>query len=126
MYLTLKYAHVGFVLSSLLLFTARAVLAVRGHPLLGNPALRVLPHIVDTLLLASAIALAVLSRQYPLVEPWLTAKVLALALYIVLGSLAIKRAPTAASKALYAVLAVATFGYIVLVALTKQPLPLYY
>ena len=45
-------------------------------------------------LLVSAIALAAITAQYPFVQPWLTAKVLALLAYILLGTVAIRRGRT--------------------------------
>ena len=58
---------------------------------------RVVPHVIDTVFLATGIWLAVRIGQYPFVQPWLTAKVLALVAYIVLGSIALKRGPTRAA-----------------------------
>lgn len=60
--------------------------------------MRIVPHVVDAVLLATATALAVLSYQYPFVQGWLTAKVLALVLYIVCGTMAIKRGKTKAVR----------------------------
>src|SRR5690606_9414946 len=82
---------------------------------------KVVPHLVDTVLLASAIGLALWSAQYPLQRPWLTAKVMALILYIVLGSVALKRGRTRNTRVAALVAALATFGYIVGVALTRSP-----
>ena len=65
--------------------------------------------------------MVVWSRQYPFVEPWLTAKLLALLLYIGLGTIALKRGKTKGIRIAAYVGALATFGYIVAVALTRQP-----
>ncbi len=81
---------------------------------------------MDTLLLACALYLVAASGQYPFQQPWLTAKVLALILYIGLGTMAIKRAPTPGSRGLFALLALLVFGYIVLVAVTRSPLPAFF
>jgi uncharacterized membrane protein SirB2 len=59
----------------------------------------------------------------PFVFPWLTAKVLALVVYILLGSVALKRGKSLAIRATAYVAALLVFGYIVAVALTKNPLP---
>lgn len=82
-----------------------------------------LPHVVDTTLLGSAVTLAILGGQYPFQQNWLSAKVLALLLYIVLGSMALKRGRTPAIRAAALAGALAVFAYIVAVALTKQALP---
>ncbi|MBJ7313487.1 SirB2 family protein [Rugamonas sp. CCM 8940] len=71
--------------------------------------------------IASAVTLAVTSAQYPLAQGWLSAKVVALLLYIVLGTIALKRGKTRAVRATAFAAALACFGYIV--AVSKQALP---
>jgi uncharacterized membrane protein SirB2 len=83
---------------------------------------RVLPHVVDTVLLASAIALVVMLKQYPLVEPWLTAKVAGLVLYIALGMVALRHGTTRRIRTGAWFAAQAVFLYIVAVALTRSVL----
>ena len=61
------------------------------------------------------------AHVYP--QPWLVAKLAALCVYIVLGSLAIRGAKTTAGKSLFAGLALLTFGYMLGVAFVKEPLP---
>jgi len=51
---------------------------------------KILPHIIDTLLLVSGISLAVISQQNPLIYHWLLAKLMLLLTYILLGSVALK------------------------------------
>lgn len=122
-YVELKAIHVGSVALSFALFFIRGIWMIRGSAMLTRRWVRVVPHVVDTVLLASAIALAVLIRQYPFVEPWLTAKVLGLAAYIVIGTIALKRGRTKRVRVAAWVAAQAVFLYIVAVALTKNPLP---
>jgi len=121
-YLALKHIHVTSVALSLVLFLLRGGLMMAGSEKLRLPLLRILPHLVDTVLLASAIGLAVTLRQYPFVAPWVTVKVILLVVYIVLGSLALKRGRTRAQRSVYFVLAVATFLFIVSVARAHHPL----
>jgi uncharacterized membrane protein SirB2 len=83
----------------------------------------IVPHVIDTILLASAIALTVLIQQYPLVNGWLTAKVLALVIYIGLGTLALKRGKTKTVRTAAWLAALLTFGYIVAVAVYHNPWP---
>jgi uncharacterized membrane protein SirB2 len=123
-YLTVKSVHVGAVAASYALFVVRGVWMVRDSPLLVRPWVKVVPHAVDTVLLASAIALAVMSRQYPLEAPWLTAKVIALILYIALGTIALKRGRTKRTRVAAWLFAQVVFLYIALVAVTRDPLPL--
>ena len=84
---------------------------------------RVVPHVADTVLLASAIALAVISGQYPLAQGWLTAKVVGLIAYIVLGSIALKRGRTLGIRITAFYSAVLVFAYIIAVATTKSAVP---
>ena len=74
-YLSLKITHVSCVALSYTLFVARGVWMLRGSSLLQQRWVKIVPHVVDTVLLASAIAMAVMIRQYPFIAPWLTAKV---------------------------------------------------
>jgi uncharacterized membrane protein SirB2 len=120
-YLLLKQVHVACAILSIAGFALRGALMLRGSPLLQARFARVAPHIVDTVLLASAIALAWQSGQYPFARSWLTAKLLALVAYIVLGTVALKRGRTEAERAAAFVLALGAVLYIVSVALTRNP-----
>ncbi|MGI4844242.1 MAG: SirB2 family protein [Janthinobacterium lividum] len=123
-YIALKHLHVTFVALSGLLFLVRGIWMLRASPRLQQRWARIVPHIVDTLLLASAIGLAVVSHQYPGQMPWLTAKVVGLVAYIVLGTIALKRGRTQGVRTAAFVGALACFAYIVAVAVTKNPLVL--
>lgn len=124
MYFIIKQAHVGFALVSITLFVVRTLWSVRGSPRLHARWVKTVPHINDSLLLACAIYLAVSAGWNPLNQPWLATKILALPVYIGCGTMAIKRGSTPRARALWGLLATAAFGYIALVALTKDPLPL--
>ena len=120
---TLKLVHVTAVALSGAGFVLRGIWMLRDSPLLKARLTRILPHIVDTVLLGSAIWLALRIYQYPFVHGWLTAKVLGLALYIVLGTVALKRGRTRRARIVSFALAFATFAYIVAVAVTRNPFP---
>ena len=122
-YALLKAVHVTCVGVTFALFFGRGLLMLADSPLLGNRLLGVGPLLYDTLLLASAIWMAVASRQYPFVEGWLTAKLVALIVYIGLGTVALSRGRTRRARAIAWLLALAVFAYIVSVALTRDPLP---
>lgn len=121
LYQALKAVHVACAILSIAGFALRGLMMLAGSPLLAARFARVAPHVVDSVLLASALALAWLSAQYPFAQGWLTAKVLALIAYIALGTVALKpgRSPSARRTAF--VLALATALYIVSVALTRDP-----
>jgi len=82
---------------------------------------KIVPHIVDTILLVTAIALAITISQYPVTHGWLTAKVAALLVYIVLGTIALKRGKTKQTRVLAFAAAILAFAYIVVVAITRNP-----
>lgn len=120
-YLLLKHLHVTAVVVSGTGFFLRGLLMLNDSPLLQRRLLKVLPHIVDTVLLGSAITMAVISTQYPFVQPWLTAKVFGLLAYILLGMMALKRGRTKAQRAAFFFAAMLAFAYIVSVALLRDP-----
>lgn len=84
---------------------------------------RVLPHVIDSLLLLSALSMTYLSSQYPFAQDWLTAKLAGLLVYIFLGAVALKRGKTKEIRRLALFGALLAFVYIVSVAMTRQVLP---
>ncbi|MBS4020312.1 MAG: SirB2 family protein [Dechloromonas sp.] len=122
-YVLLKHLHVTCVVLSGTGFLLRLFWMWRQSPWLQRRISRVLPHVVDSLLLLSALNLAWISGQYPFAMDWLTAKLIGLLLYIGCGMMALKRGRTMAIRLRFGGLAVLAYGYIVAVALTRQPLP---
>lgn len=123
MVLILKYVHVASAAFSISGYLLRGVWMMRESPQLQKKWVRIVPHIIDTVLLGSAILLAITIQQYPFVHGWLTAKVLALVLYIVVGAIGLKYGRTKTIRVGAWVGAVVIFAYIVLVALTRQVVP---
>jgi uncharacterized membrane protein SirB2 len=121
-YQLVKTVHVSAVATSYLLFVLRGVWMMWFPALLARRWVRIVPHVVDTVLLASAIMLAAALRQYPPAAPWLTAKVAGLIVYIALGTIALKRGRTRRTRVAAWLAAQCVFFYIVLVAFTKNPL----
>lgn len=118
-YLTIKHVHVSAAGLSLALFVLRGAWRATSPERLAARWVRVLPHVIDTVLLVSALWLAwQLGRG---AAPWIAAKVVALIAYIVLGSIALKRGRTPGIRAAAFFAALATFGYIVSVAIAKSP-----
>lgn len=120
-YASVKYLHMSCAAVSISLFTLRGVLQLQSQPWRHWAMLRRLPHIVDTVLLVSAIWLAWILGQAPFVNGWLTAKVLALLAYILLGMRALGKNTPASQRPAYFVAALLSVGYIVGVALTHSP-----
>ena len=120
-YAALKMIHVASVILSYLLFTLRGVWMMQDSSTLQRRWVKIVPHVIDTVLLTSAIALAMTIQQNPLNDAWLGAKVAGLLLYIGLGMVALKRGKTRKVRITAWIAAHAVFFYIVLVALTKSP-----
>ena len=120
----IKSFHVIFAVLSISGFIYRGFLKFTKPEKLQNKWLKILPHVIDTLLLASAIYLVVASQQYPEGFNWVTAKIGALLLYIVFGLFTLRFSKTRRGAILSFVLALLTFAYIVTVAMTKQAWPL--
>ena len=124
MYTTLKHLHVALVAASGIGFLLRGMLMLRASPILQARWLRIAPHVVDTGLLASAIALVVIGAYDVRHMPWLLTKVVLLVVYIVLGTIALKRGRTPQVRAAAFVAALAVFAAIVATAITKRPVGL--
>lgn len=120
-YFTLKYVHIASVALSYSLFLLRGIWMLQASVLLQQRWVKILPHINDTVLLTSAIALAVLTHRNPLEESWLAAKIIGLIIYIGLGMMAFRFGKDRQTRLIAWVLAQMVFLYIVLVALTKNP-----
>ncbi|HNF66913.1 MAG TPA: SirB2 family protein [Plasticicumulans sp.] len=121
MYLALHHTHVTAVCLSLGLFTLRGLWMLAGSPRVHAPWTRWLPPLIDTVLLASAIDLTRVLGQYPFVNGWLSAKVLALVVYIGLGAVALRHGRTYRQRATAFAAALLTAGYIVGAALQHSP-----
>lgn len=121
-YVLIKHLHTSSAGLSLGLFFLRGLWMLWSPGWLQRRWVKVLPHVIDTVLLVSAILLTIILSQYPLAQGWLTAKVLALLVYITLGTIALKRGRTRRIRLAAFIGALLTFGYIVGVALTRNPL----
>jgi uncharacterized membrane protein SirB2 len=120
-YPLLKTIHVGCVAVSLALFVIRGIWMMQGSAHLARRWVGIAPHLVDTLLLASAVALAVMLGTYPGSHEWLTAKVAGLVVYIVLGTVALKRGRTRGIRIGAFGGALVAYAYVISVAITKSP-----
>lgn len=122
MYPALKNLHVACVLFSGFGFALRGVWMLSGSAALNWRLTKVLPHLIDTALLSSALAMAVMSSQYPFEQNWLTAKLIGLVVYVMLGTVALKRGRTRQIRAVALILAVLAYAYVVNAALSRSPL----
>lgn len=121
-YAALKMIHVASVAISYLLFSLRSVWTMQGSAALQQRWVKITPHVVDTVLLTSAIALAIMIHQNPIHNSWLSAKVVGLLFYIGFGMIALRFGKTRKARISAWIAAQIVFFYIVLVAVTKNPL----
>ncbi len=119
----LKLIHVTCAALSICGFFYRGLLKFYAPHRLQRRWLKVLPHVVDTVLLASAIAMLVQYKLNPFLQPWLLLKIGLLLIYIFLGLMTLRFSQTRRSGLISFVLAIAVFAWIVMIALTRQAWP---
>ena len=117
-----KWIHVSCAIVSIVGFFVRGMLMINESYLLQSRAVKIVPHVVDTLLLVSAIILASQWGWAALQLPWLLAKMTGLLLYIALGMVALRMGKTKSIRVSAWIAAMGVFAYIAAVALTKSPL----
>lgn len=122
MYMMVKHIHLTAVALSFILFVLRFIWVMSNSGMMRQKWVRVVPHIIDTVLLLSAVTLCILISQYPLYVAWLSEKVIGLVAYIVLGLFALKLGKNKLVKSVAFVAAVAVFASIGKIAVTKQAL----
>lgn len=119
--------HIGAVSLSFTGFVARGIGVMRRQAWVRRPITRVLPHVMDTILLLSALGMLWVLRLSPWALPWLRAKLVGLVCYVLLGTVALRshfgRAPSPPQGVRLGsgLAALLVLGYIVSVALTKNP-----
>lgn len=123
MYFALKHIHMLCAALSIAGFVIRGALRIADSPVLQKKWIRIMPHVIDTVLLLSAIGLAISIQQYPLTSGWLTAKLIGLFVYIFLGVVTMRIAKTQPVRIAAYLLAILTFIYIGAVAFSKTALP---
>ena len=114
--------HVTSALLSISGFIFRGILRFSGSDLVNRKWLKIAPHIIDTVLIVSAIMLYLRSGLELLSTPWLMAKIIALLLYIALGLIAFRFGKTRTIRFVAWLEAILVFAYIIGVAITKNPL----
>jgi uncharacterized membrane protein SirB2 len=118
----LRRLHVALVLTSGGLFALRGIALLIAARWPMRRAVRVASVAIDTALLAAGVALWTILQLNPLRETWLSVKLALLMLYIVLGSLALKRARSPAARAVFLLAALAVLATMASLALTRHPL----
>jgi uncharacterized membrane protein SirB2 len=123
-YSTIKLIHQGAVSLSFAGFVARGLGAIADASWIRSRWAKTVPHVVDSVLLISALSLVWMLRINPGVTPWLLAKIVGLFVYIGLGVVALRPGSARPLRAAAWMGALTVFAYIVSVAITKNPLGL--
>ena len=121
-YPQIKAVHIAAVMASGSLFLVRGAAVQLGAAWAMAAPLRYLSYAIDTALLTAALMLATLIHQFPFVQGWLTAKVLLLVVYVVLGSFALKRGRTRVVRTSCWIAALLVYLFIVSIARAHNPL----
>jgi len=122
----IKWLHVAAVSASGTLFFVRGLAAHLGASWTMATPLRYLSYTIDTVLLAAALALMSIVRQYPGVHDWLTVKVLLVVVYVVLGTFALKRSATRRNRFAFWIAALLVYAFIFGIARAHHPLGLFH
>ena len=120
-YGTLKVIHQSAVAISFAGFFARGVGMLRDAAWVKHRLAKTLPHLVDTVLIVSAVWLAAILRLTPSGAPWIAAKIAGLLVYIGIGMVALRFGRTRRVRASAWIVAMLTFAWIVSVAISKDP-----
>lgn len=124
-YLTLRHLHITLAAVSVAIFALRGGLMLAGSVRANTAWLRYPSYAIDTLLLTGALMLTSVVQQYPFGNGWLTMKVALLAIYVVLGSVALKRGQTRRIRIAAFAAALLTVGFLVTVARAHHPLGIF-
>ncbi|KMQ77383.1 SirB2 protein [Candidatus Burkholderia pumila] len=120
-FLTFRTIHMSCAALSIIGFIVRWIWMLSGSHLPNARVTKIVPHIVDTVLLLSAIALVTIIG-FNANAAWLSAKIAGLVVYIVLGTFALKRGRTKTTRFVCGVMAIIVFAFITSVARTHDPL----
>ncbi len=122
-YPQIKWVHVACVLASGLLFALRGLMVQTGHAGAAQwTPLRLLSYSIDTALLTAALMLVSILPAAMFANGWLTTKLILLAMYVVLGTLALTRGRTQRTRQVCCVAALCTYVFMLGVARMHQPL----
>jgi uncharacterized membrane protein SirB2 len=119
-YAALKIIHVTSVVLSFALFAIRGGNVLSGKAAPAGKVMRILPHVLYTVLLISALGMVAINKQYPWVNAWTAVKLSGLVVFVIFGTLAF-RGPRG-RQALFFLLGTVAFIFTASVGLTHDPM----
>jgi uncharacterized membrane protein SirB2 len=120
MYTFTKHLHLTAVVLTIALFLIRYFWLIRGSDMLMKKWVKVVPHIIDTVLLGSAIALCFIVPWNPLNHPWLWQKILLVVVYIFMGFYVLKKAHSNTTRWTGFLIAMTCLAFAGKMAVSKQ------
>lgn len=118
----LKHLHMTLAVLSISLFTLRFIWLLTHSSKLSAQWVKIAPHIIDTLLLALGVVMAVQYAINPFEQLWLGEKLLAIVAYIFTGYYTLK---LARNKVMQIIGYLGAMGWVMLIfrlAMTREPL----
>ncbi|MEO7067339.1 MAG: SirB2 family protein [Rhodanobacter sp.] len=123
LYPQIKWVHIACVLASGALFAWRGLLIQLGRVGVAQAApVRWLSYAVDSSLLIAGLLLVSILPGAMFANGWLSTKLVLLLVYVVLGTLALKRARTPRARRYFYITALLTYLYMLGVARMHHPL----
>ena len=116
----IKVVHVACALLTLVSFSLRGVWMLRGLPWPRLRLIRILPHVIDTVLLLSGLVMAIGWYGAFYQQDWLVAKLAGVLIYIVCGMVALRPGHPRPARAAAFAGALLVFGWIVWVAHSRS------
>ena len=117
----IKIFHVTLAILTGISFLSRGLARLRSNRPIQAKWLRIVPHIIDTFLLLTAVLLVIQLGYDPLTESWLLVKIVMLLSYVAFGIAMMRANVTYRVRVSLFALALCCYGYIVGVALTRNP-----
>ena len=117
----LKQLHVALALLTAASFCLRGYWMLVGSPNLTGAWSSRLPHVIDALLFLTGLTMAIGLSLSPHAHPWLAVKLVAVVVYVVIGSVALKRGRSYRQRVLALILSLLVLAYIFAVALHHDP-----
>lgn len=122
MYASLLLLHKLAVLTSIAVFFVRGLGVIYDREWVKRKPVKVVPHIIDTLLIASAIGIVIVT-PFAFSDPWILVKLIGVFVYVGLSVAVFKIAKSRVQRALFWVLNLAVLFFLVAVAVEKQVWP---
>lgn len=124
-YIGIKHLHLLTVAISIVLFILRFFWKWRNSAMMERRWVKITPHVNDTVLFATGIALVFITHFYPFTPQgtWLTEKLVGVIIYVVLGYVALSKRPLSQKVRCFAFVAALACMYLIIkLAMTKMPL----